>query len=281
VNSDRVNADAALQDRVQGVLLGLAAGDRNGGPVRMALRLAESLLARRDLDTDDLLSRYLGWWREDGIDSGPTTARVLERIDQGVPPAQAVEQVHTESGGLTAGCNPAHRSPPLAMAGFLPDGALPALAVREAALTHAHPLAGDVAAAVVALCRALLRGAGWEETLTLAAAGRGAEASAALAGGRLGPGGRGGYAPETLQSAVFFVGGADNFGEALGRSLDFAGPANYCPVLVGAIAGARWGAGAIAPSWLRHPRLVAIEEEVVATAASLAGTWGPATSSDS
>jgi hypothetical protein len=33
-----------VQDRCRGVLLGLVAGDRNGGPIRMAVRLAESLL---------------------------------------------------------------------------------------------------------------------------------------------------------------------------------------------------------------------------------------------
>ncbi len=31
------------KDRAEGILLGLAAGDRNGGPIRMAVRLAESL----------------------------------------------------------------------------------------------------------------------------------------------------------------------------------------------------------------------------------------------
>lgn len=31
-----------LEDRVKGVLLGLAAGDRIGGPIRMALMVRES-----------------------------------------------------------------------------------------------------------------------------------------------------------------------------------------------------------------------------------------------
>jgi hypothetical protein len=43
-----------------------------------------------------------------------------------------------------------------------------------------------------------------------------------------------------------------SFAEALERSLDFAGPANYCPILVGAIAGARWGASAIPEPALAH-----------------------------
>ena len=50
-------------------------------------------------------------------------------------------------GGKTAGCNPAHRSPPLAMLAALADDDLPGRAATEARLTHHDPLAGDVAAA--------------------------------------------------------------------------------------------------------------------------------------
>ena len=41
---------------------------------------------------------------------------------------------------------------------------------------------------------------------------------------------------------------------ALTTSLTFAGPANYCPVLVGSIGGARWGAGGIRAEHLAHCR---------------------------
>ena len=51
-----------MQDRCQGVLIGLAAGDRNGGPIRMAVRLAESLLERNGFDPADVVERYLRWW---------------------------------------------------------------------------------------------------------------------------------------------------------------------------------------------------------------------------
>ena len=37
-------SDAGVGDRCRGVLVGPAAGDRIGGPIRMAVRLAESLL---------------------------------------------------------------------------------------------------------------------------------------------------------------------------------------------------------------------------------------------
>jgi ADP-ribosylglycohydrolase len=214
----------------------------------MALRLAESLLARGGLDSADVLRRYVDWWRADGQDSGPTAARVLGLIAGGVSAAAAVAQADRESGGRTAGCNPAHRATPLAMAWAIPDERLAGCAREEAALTHRHPLAGDVSAAAAGLCRALVRGGDWGEALEAAAVGHMAETQQALEAARHAPGGRGGYAPEVLQAALYFVHRAPIFAEALAGALAFAGPANYCPVLTGAIAGARWGAGAIDPA---------------------------------
>eukprot|EP01126_Amoeba_proteus_P013418 TRINITY_DN1570_c0_g1_i1.p1 TRINITY_DN1570_c0_g1~~TRINITY_DN1570_c0_g1_i1.p1 ORF type:complete len:100 (+),score=10.82 TRINITY_DN1570_c0_g1_i1:107-406(+) len=50
------------EDRVRGAFLGLAAGVRNGGPMRMAMRLAESLLDKRQLDMNDVVKRYHDWF---------------------------------------------------------------------------------------------------------------------------------------------------------------------------------------------------------------------------
>ena len=88
--------------------------------------------------------------------------------------------------------------------------------------------------------------------------------------GQEGPGNNGGYAPDVLRAALFFVATSACFTEALDRSLTFAGPSNYCPVLVGAVAGARWGASAIPPSALGH---VDILPRVRATAEALAAGW--------
>src|SRR4051812_11447830 len=108
-----------IRNRVRGTLLGLAAGDRNGGPIRMAVRLAEGLVERRRFDPDDSMARYLAWWRDGAFDTGPVAASVLSLVASGVPVGSAVERVHEESGGMTAGCNPAHRCPPLALTAFL------------------------------------------------------------------------------------------------------------------------------------------------------------------
>jgi ADP-ribosylglycohydrolase len=263
----------AVRDRSRGVLLGLGAGDRNGGPVRMALRLANSLLSCCDFDAADVLRRYVDWWRVDGQDSGPTAARALELVAGGLEVSAAVEQTDRESGGLTAGCNPAHRAAPLAMAQAIPDERLGECARAEAALTHRHPLAGDVSAAVTGLCRALVRGGQWGTALEAAAVGHMAQTRQALEAARHSPGGRGGYAPEVLQAAVYFVHHAPIFSEALAGALEYAGPANYCPVLAGAIGGARWGASAIDPADLDHPLLQTVRPELAVAAGALAGGW--------
>ncbi len=249
-------------DRCAGVLLGLAAGDRNGGPMRMAIHLAESLLACGRFDPDDVLARYLAWWREGAFDTGPVTARVLELIASGVASADATAQVHCEFGGKTAGCNPAHRSPPLSMLATIADEDLAACAMTEARLTHYDPLAGKVAAAVNRLCRTLIRGVPWPEAVQ--------QCGDLARRDRDGPGSSGGYAPDVLRAAVYFVGGSASFGEALERSIAFAGPANYCPVLVGSIGGARWGAAAIPQAALAH---VEILPRVRAVAEGLAAGW--------
>ena len=62
----------------------------------------------------------------------------------------------------------------------------------------------------------------------------------------------GGFAPDVLAAAVHFVGSSGSFEDALDAALQFAGPANYCPVLVGSIAGARWGMSSINLSILEH-----------------------------
>jgi ADP-ribosylglycohydrolase len=252
--------DTTAEDRCRGVLVGLAAGDKIGGPIRMAMRLAESLVACASFNPSDILERYLAWWREGAFDTGPVSYKAFALLAERMPAQEATAQVHREFGGMTAGCNSAHRSPPLSMLAAIADNDLDAFAMPEAGLTHHDPVAGEIAATVNKLCRALIRGAGWEAALRQCGGFAGHE----------GPGNNGGFAPDVLLAAVFFVGTSGSFTEALERSLAFAGHANYCPVLVGAIVGARWGASAIPPSPLAH---VDILPRMKATAESLAFGW--------
>ena len=248
------------EDRCRGVLIGLAAGDKIGGPIRMAVRLAESLVACGGFNPSDILERYLAWWREGAFDTGPVSDRAFALLAVGKPVQEATAQVHREFVGKTAGCNPAHRSPPLSMHTAISDEDLAACAMTEAGLTHYDPVAGEIAATVNKLCRSLLRGHSWDMALRQCGGFDGHE----------GPGNNGGYAPDVLRAALYFVGTSACFTEALERSLAFAGPANYCPVLVGAIGGGRWGASAIPQPALAHADILPRVREA---AEALAAEW--------
>ena len=268
--SSAITESRSSRDRVKGILIGLAAGDRNGGPIRMAVQLAENLAALVCFDPQAILQRYLTWWQTEGFDTGPVAAGVFNLIGAGVAPADASAQVHAANNGLTAGCNPADRSAPLAMAAFLPDAHLAKYAQTEAALTHWHPLAGDVAAATTVLCRALVQGCTWPTALQMAQADRTAPTVTALSSASDTPVHRDGFAPHVLQAAVHFVHTHHELTAALDAALLFAGPANYCPVLVGAIGGARWGAAHIEMRHLNHCTIVS---QVQAIAEKLALPW--------
>jgi ADP-ribosylglycohydrolase len=256
-----------LHDRIQGVLFGLAAGDQIGGPIRMALQLAESLIAEKAFQPEDVLARYLRWWQREGFDTGPIADTVFGMIARGMNFQDAARQAHLLANGMSAGCNPAHRSVPLAMAGFLADEKLSELAHQEAALTHFDVVAGDVAATCVCLCRSLIRGVAWEQALleTLPAETRQRLEQAALKTLF-----RDGFAPHVLDAALYFVHQHADFETALAASSTFAGGANYCPVLVGAIGGARWGRGAIPAAAFQHaqallPQLQTVSEQLCLT----------------
>lgn len=259
------------EDRAIGVLFGLAAGDRIGGPIRMALRMAESLRDIGDLEISDIGARYLDWWRGGAFDTGPTTAQVLTLVDSGIPFEEASLLVHERLGGMTAGCNPAHRIAPLAMLASLDKIALDQAAVAEARLTHRHPLAGETSAVVVHLCRALICGLPWSAALGVAAAGRSPEIRQALEIPPADELSAGGFAPEVLRSAFYFLDTSDSFSTTLARSISFSGAANYCPVLVGSIGGARWGRSQIEEGALLHRS--DLLERLTAVAISLGAAW--------
>jgi ADP-ribosyl-[dinitrogen reductase] hydrolase len=276
------------QDRVAGVLIGLAAGDENGGPTQMALRLAQSLLAAGRYDPDDVFGRYLEWHRQGSYDTGPVAGRVFDLGLRGVTPDAAARQVDAEFEGMTAGCNAAHRTCVLAMAPWLSTRELVVAARREAGLTHHHPIAADAAVAMAVECRDRIMNRGWglghsrhiAPTLHKEVARAvcslhpsthrdpptAAEAAQLFA--------RDGYSPHTLRAGLYFALGARDPAEAMAEAKKFAGPANYCPVLAGALLGATFGASALSDSLLAHHPASHIEE-IKAVAWQIADRWRP------
>jgi ADP-ribosylglycohydrolase len=251
--------EQSVNSRVIGILRGISAGDRIGGPIRMALHVAESLVDERRFNSADILRRYVAWWRTEGFDAGRVGALVFDAILCGERSDAAASRVDRELGGMTAGCNPAHRAAPLAMCRAIADRDLREAALNEARLTHLHPAAGEVSATVVHMCRHLIRGADWDTAVW---------SSGATIPDRINPSG---YAPDVLGAALFFVSVSRDFEESLSRAFRFAGAANFCPIVAGALAGARWGAGAIPESMIQHDQ--GIRDRVARAAGELASRW--------
>jgi ADP-ribosyl-[dinitrogen reductase] hydrolase len=235
-------------DRIQGALLGLLAGDKIGGPSRMALELADNLLAVGEFDPADVVVRYRAWYDRDGFDTGQVAAMVFRKLET-MSNEDAVQDVDDYLGGLTAGCNPAHRALPLALASFIDDQSLFGIAETEARLTHHHPLAGEVSGTFLAIVRACIAG---KDDDAFSMGNSSAELQRILTSKKdcsLSPSG---FAPEVLRAAIHFAGRTQTFDDALDSAVLFARRENYCPVLVGAIAGARWGYHAIDQRHLSH-----------------------------
>lgn len=257
-----------MENRAIGCLVGLATGDDNGGPTAMMLKNLELTTQTKTLMTPYVGKGYLEWFRKDGFDAGLVTHKVLELVDSGLSFDEAAKQIDKEVGGMTAGISPAHRSTPLILpyvAWYLrspnffeefPNTGFQefqSAIEREAELTHLHKEAAEVSLAVNAIIMYLMLGKdefssikfgmkflnydwAWHDNIF--------QHLDSLTIDDLSDGG---YAPDVLVAALWFLMKNLTFEDALKQSKEFAGVANYCPVLVGSIGGAMYGYNEIRP----------------------------------
>ena len=211
------------------ILKGFKAGDKNGGPAELAKILSQSLIACDGLNQNDLVKRYYHWWNTDAFDTGPTFAMVFQKVSQGILIEDASIQVNKALNGNTAGCGPAHRIAPLAAFKNIPTNKLVEYARQEARITHYHPDAGNCSGVMALLCRNLLEGYSWDESKDLVS--KNDEVKTTWINIQNANLNNGGYVLDVMHSALHFLDGKD----ALKGSLKFAGPANYCPVIVGIV----------------------------------------------
>ena len=261
---------SSVEDRCRGVLLGLCAGDRIGGPLQMALQLLHSLNEQQGFVLQDVGQRYVDWWKQDGFDSGPTADRVFSLVGQGASFVEATQIVHRMSRGKTAGCNPMHRSVVLAMLSEISDDELHEYALQEAKLSHYDPLAGVVSSISVQLARLALKGVHWSEAIQRIREDCSSDLESIFIQAERGDIHRDGFAPHALSAALYFLHQNEDFQSMLSEAIHFAGPSNYCPVIAGALGGARWGAAAISPSWWNDVKGI---EDIHKLAAVVSGRW--------
>jgi ADP-ribosylglycohydrolase len=280
--------DEGVLDRAQGALLGLATGDAlgttlefkppgsftpiddlvGGGPfdldagqwtddTSMALCLAESLLDRGRHDPVDQLRRYVNWHRNgyfsstgQCFDIGATTARQLERFETtGVPNDPVSDQEAAANGSpmRLAGVPIRWHASPQDAAEWSGRSSMP---------THAARRPVDACRVMGAMTAALIGGQPADDVLH----GRfwtfgplHDEVAAVTAGSwqrREPPEIRGtGYCVDALEAALWAVGGATDFADAVLRAANLGDDADTTAAIAGQLAGARWGASGIPATW--------------------------------
>ena len=211
------------------ILKGIEEGDQIGGPYELAKIFSKSLELNNGFNENDLRKRYLGWWKGDAFDTGPTYASVFNKINKGIDPKVAVKKVHEEFGFNTAGCGPAHRATPLAGMLNIQTDQLITLAKKEAKITHYDDDAGNGSAIVIMLCRYLLEGKSYYDAENLVCNDKDLKDSwIKLQNAELKPDG---YIYNVIYSALHFI--KEN--KSLEDAIKFSGKANYCSIIFNVI----------------------------------------------
>ncbi|CAF1291456.1 unnamed protein product [Rotaria sordida] len=250
-------------DTCEHMMLGQAVVDSFGASTNMALGLSKSLQKRKAFDGAHVMSHYLYFYHLSKHSIGKTTELVYEELKATItkPPHKLtreqfkfpIDKIHSASrsaheqlNGLSSGCNPAQRSFPLACCRWIDDNDLFQISCDEAHLTHFSTTAGQASALTNLICRRLIKGDQWNDAIRTAFS-----TAPDLLGEireiqdryendtRLNSRLPAGYAPNTLHTALYCVTKANSFKSALNHAHEL--DKTYCPIIVGILAGARWG----------------------------------------
>lgn len=297
-------------DRAIGTLLGLACGDAvgttlefrapgtfepisdmvGGGPfglkpgewtddTSMALCLAESLLDRGDLDLADQLRRYVMWHDGDYLSSngrcfdiGITTSSQLSRFQR------TGEAVDPKPDDESAANGSLMRLGAVPIRWHTDPGVAAERSGESSRSTHAAARPVDSCRLMGAMLSSLIGGASFDDVTapTFWQWGDLHPAVADIAAGawktKEPPAIRGtGYCIHALEAALWSVGGADSYRDAVLRAANLGDDADTTAAIAGQLAGARWGASNIPAEWQEK---VVARERIVAMARGLFAAGG-------
>jgi ADP-ribosyl-[dinitrogen reductase] hydrolase len=288
-------AGAASYDSILGALAGIAIGDALGAPVEhldeatiagkypgglttypeesvsgwqpgrgtddteMALLTADSIVAKGELDMWDMAERLKVWGNgHPGI--GPSTGSAVSALANGVPWFAAALP-----DAASSGCLP--RCAPVAMLAASTD--VVRQSTRCCIITHRHPSAIAAVVAQNVLLNSLIEGLDWAEALSRLAATNESSIEVDVLLGAVGRGDHLSGAAAVLVEAIRCLSTATSADGAVLRAVNMGGDTDTRGAVVGALAGARWGASALPDAWLRDLRAY---DEVVASAQALTRT---------
>lgn len=290
-------------DRYGGCLLGLACGDAvgttvefsprgtftpitdmtGGGPfglepgqwtddTSMALCLATSLVHCRGTNLADQIGRYVNWWQwgylsstGDCFDIGMTVRAALNRF------LATKDPVAGDTDPRTAGNGSLMRLAPVAM-WFAPDLAdVRANARLSSMTTHGAAEAVDCCELYAELLARALAGASRDELLRAPAPANASArvreiAEARYLGKSVDQVSGSGYCVDSLEAALWCFATTDTFEAAVLAAANLGNDADTTAAIVGQIAGAHYGVGAIPPDWLVR---LAMREDIDALARAL------------
>jgi ADP-ribosylglycohydrolase len=222
----------------------------------LALALAESIVERGLLDTDDVAQRYIRWANADGKGIGRTTRKALIGArDAG--DARARARAHYQETRLAAGNGTVMRAAPIGLSARTLAEAVD-VARRDAELTHADPVAGATSAGLCAalwairadadpIAAALAEAVG-HQPLTAALQAVRCGDHPALAALAAGP--EAGACWTTLAVALHALITFDEYEAGVSWAIALGGDADTNAAVTGAVLGCRHGEQAIPSRWL-------------------------------
>jgi ADP-ribosyl-[dinitrogen reductase] hydrolase len=277
---------AASRDRATGALVGLAVGDAlgttlefstrdsrvrlteivGGGPFRlspgqwtddtsMALALGDSLIACGGLDEQDLMSRFVSWWKMGAysstgscFDIGMTVRASLQRFkENGNPIAGSADPMSAGNGSLM-------RLSPVAIRYWDQQARRRDVAARQSATTHGAAQAVDACVVFADMLADAISGRPRSEVLRSRMENLTGPISEIAAGSWRGKQRSEihstGYVAHSLEAAIWSVGRTSSFAEAVLLAANLGGDADTVAAITGQLAGALYGRDAIPSAWL-------------------------------
>ena len=275
-----------IRDRALGAFLGLAVGDAvgttlefsrrdvqprlndmiGGGPFRlppggwtddtsMALALADSLVACRNLDCRDLMDRFVSWWRDGEyshtgrcFDIGNTIRAALDRYERtGDPMAGSTDPWSAGNGSLM-------RLAPVALRFWNDRARLSEAAAQQSRTTHGAEEAVDACRAFADMLADAISGEPRPDVLAPRAF-EGAPRISEILGGSWRKYARdeirsSGYVVDTLEAAIWSVARTGNFRNAVLLAANLADDADTVAAVTGQLAGGIYGRSGIPTHWL-------------------------------